>query len=474
MLMIFDRRKFLQTTGILTASSLLAFDKLPSGSNISVEVDFRKDIGKIKKLHGVNGGPKSYGNESAPLEQYYAEAGFPYARLHDVNWPHADAIDVHTIFPFFDADPDNPANYYFDKSDDYLEPLISNDTKIIYRLGESIEHRTQYFIHPPKDYAKWVKICINIIRHYNDGWNKGFHYGIEYWEIWNEPEGKNMWLGTDRQYFELYEAAVQAIKKYDPELKVGGPAATGHRTWVKPFLTYCREKSLPLDFFSWHQYTDDPEVFVHDAEYIRKLLDEYGFTAAESFLDEWNSSLKGVFPSTEKDLQEYFSVEKVVTDKFGPMGAAFAASTLALLQNAPIDVANYFSADYNPLGMFNIYGVPSKVFFAFKAFNLLAQCPVRVTCNPVSNDHSTHFLASRSEDGHSGSLLVSNYSPASKKCNISFPGLENPKKVNIAVFQVDAAHNLELSNSWNWSDTRSVLKLNLNPYSVCLIKTSGI
>lgn len=472
--MTLNRRSFLQASGILTASSLLAFDKLPQADAVNVVVDFKKDIGNIKRLHGVNGGTKSYGNETAPLEKYYAEAGFPYARLHDINWPHSDAIDVHTIFPLFDADPDNPANYYFNKSDDYLAPLVNLGVKIIYRLGESIEHRTQYFIHPPKDYAKWIMICLNIIRHYNAGWNNGFHYGIEHWEIWNEPEGKNMWLGTDQQYFELYEAAVKAIKAYDPKLKVGGPAATGHRTWVKPFLAYCREKSLPLDFFSWHQYSDDPQVFVNDAEDIRRLLDEYGFNATESFLDEWNSSLKGVFPGTEKDLDEYLPLEKLIAGKFGSRGAAFVAATLSMLQDAPVDMANYFSADYNPLGLFNVYGVPTKAFSAFKAFNRLSQYPVRVKCDSETEDRTTGFLASRSEDGRSGALLVSNYSPAVKKCSISFAGPGNPTNTKVEVFQIDTSHNLDPADRRHWKTTHPVLKLSLNPYSVYLIKVSEI
>ncbi|MBI4578450.1 MAG: hypothetical protein HY718_02035 [Planctomycetes bacterium] len=50
-----------------------------------------------------------------------------------------------------------------------------------------------------KDFAKWAKICVNIIRHYNEGWADGFHYNIRYWEIWNEPNvGNSMRSGTRR------------------------------------------------------------------------------------------------------------------------------------------------------------------------------------------------------------------------------------------------------------------------------------
>ena len=39
--------------------------------------------------------------------------------------------------------------------------------------------------------------------HHNEGWADGFNYGIEYWEIWNEPDfdkddasNKRTWGGT--------------------------------------------------------------------------------------------------------------------------------------------------------------------------------------------------------------------------------------------------------------------------------------
>ena len=65
---------------------------------------------------------------------------------------------------------------------------------------------------PPEDAAKWARICANIVRHYNEGWADGFHYGITYWEIWNEPDNEesielnNMWKGTKEQYYDLYAA----------------------------------------------------------------------------------------------------------------------------------------------------------------------------------------------------------------------------------------------------------------------------
>ena len=139
----------------------------------NVTVDFAKPAGRIKPLNGVCNGPYAYG-ENAKLEGYHAEAAFPFTRLHDVHWPYSDAVDVSTIFPIFAADPDDPQNYTFAKTDDYLAAIVKNRSQIVYRLGESIEPWTRYHNHPPKDFAKWARICVNIIRHYNEGWAGGF------------------------------------------------------------------------------------------------------------------------------------------------------------------------------------------------------------------------------------------------------------------------------------------------------------
>ena len=243
-----------------------------------VVVDFAKSLGKIRALHGVNNGPVVWGAND-DLTKYHAEAGFPSTRLHDMHWPCPDVVDVPCIFPVFDADADDPKYYCFTKTDVYLAPIVKNGSQITYRLGTSMENRTRCYVgggiysHPPKDYAKWAKVCVNIIRHYNEGWANGYHYNIKNWEIWNEPEdGPGMWDGTWQQYFALYEVAAKAIKAHDPSLKVCGPATCSvDQPIVRPFLAYCRDRRLPLDIFTWHCYAASPREAPRAAAVARAL-----------------------------------------------------------------------------------------------------------------------------------------------------------------------------------------------------------
>jgi hypothetical protein len=435
-------------------------------------IHFDKSLGNFRLLNGVNGGPMDYGNQQAPLEKYHAEAHFPQTRLHDANWPHSDCVDIPAIFPIFEADPDDPRNYNFEKTDEYIAAIVKEGSEIIYRLGVSIEHRTRHHIYPPADYNKWARICINIIRHYNEGWKNGFHYNIRYWEIWNEPEGRKMWLGTQLQYLQLYETASKAIKAYNPALKIGGPAAT-HITseLVQPFLAYCRDHKLPLDFFSWHCYTSNPYQLAADARLARKLLDEYGYPKAESHLNEWYylEAWRPLFPGTTEDLQQYETVGQSLAYSVGPKGAVYAASVLMLMQEASVDVANFFAADYNPLSMFDFYGVPTKVYYVFKAFDSLARNSVRVSCKQQIPDSSIVLAAAYTASNKKGSILISSNLTDFRKYTIQVNHFPAKGKRKLQMLVVDKHSNLELRKEWVIQETENEIQLELPPLSVCLI-----
>ena len=198
---------------------------------MNITVNFEKITGKIKPMHGV-GQPPYY--ESGKHMHYLSEAGIPCSRLHDVGGVYGAGrfVDIHNIFRDFDADETIPESYDFTFTDKLITSLIENNVKPFFRLGETIENdynTKAYYIYAPKDYEKWARICEHIIRHYNEGWADGFHYGIEYWEIWGEPEGHKhgqhgpLWIGTKEEFFRLYEVTSNHLKKcFGDSIKIGG------------------------------------------------------------------------------------------------------------------------------------------------------------------------------------------------------------------------------------------------------------
>lgn len=477
-------RVFSLTVGLVTLAASMAYSADNSQANIVV--DFAKSAGKIRALHGVNNGPVSWGI-AADLTKYHKEAGFPSSRLHDCLYSGQDVADVHCVFPIFDADADDPKYYTFAKTDAYIAAIVKNGTQITYRLGESIESRSRqysnggFYVHPPKDFAKWAKICVNIIRHYNEGWANGFHYNIKHWEIWNEPAENcsGMWPGTLKQYFELYETTAKAIKAHDSSLKVGGPAACtiGSGSLVPPFLAYCRDRRLPVDFVSWHCYPGTPQEVARDAITARKRIDEYGFKNAESHITEWHPmwySWEGSVDANElgnPKPEKYATMREKFDNMRGPKSAAFVASALMLLQDSPLDMANYYTADTNPWGMFDSFGVPGRVYYAFVAFKQLTKTPNRVACEQQGTPQpGITMCAGVSDDRKKASILISNFDAMPHKVAIRLQNIPLPQPLQAEAFAVDATHEFASIGKTIVKLDKPTLTLNLPANAVYLVQ----
>lgn len=472
-----------------TVLAMLSAATAVAEQQTSIVVDFAKPAGKIRALHGVNNGPVNW-SLGADLTNYHKEAGFPSARLHDCHYAGQNVVDIHFIFPIFDADPDDPKYYTFAETDAYLAGIVNNGTQITYRLGESIESRSRayanggFYVQPPKDFAKWAKICVNIIRHYNEGWANGFHYGIKYWEIWNEPGEKisGMWTGTVQQYLELYEAAATAIKAHGPNLKVGGPACCniGFVELIRPFLAYCRDHKLPLDFVTWHSYAGAPQNIVNDVRTARKMFDEYGFNNAESHITEWHpmwyawDGEVGCNELGNPTPEKYVSMPKKFDAMRGPRAAAFVASTLMLFQDAPLDMANYYTADTNPWGMFDAFGVPGRVYYTFVAFNRLTKTPNRVTCELQGAPQvDVTLCAGLSEDNKTATILASNFSDVPHQLPLTLKACPLPESVEAETFLIDAEHELASIAKTTLQPEALALALDIPANAVILVQLSG-
>ena len=189
----------------LSALSLLAAEP---AATAFITVDTGTALGPVKPMHAVNNGPsvQKPGNDQkvGNFEDYRA-ARIPFARTHDsINCVSGGAhcCDINAIFPDFDADENDPKNYDFVFTDHYLNTIRMAGTEVFFRLGQTIEHGPKkYGVLPPKDFAKWARICEHVIRHYNEGWGWGVdqayttrnvewknQFNIKYWEIWNEPD----------------------------------------------------------------------------------------------------------------------------------------------------------------------------------------------------------------------------------------------------------------------------------------------
>lgn len=115
--------------------------------------------------------------------------------------------------------------------------------------------------YPPKDYDKWYDLVYNIMKHCVERYGKEEVKGWKC-EVWSEPDIH--WMGTEQEYFKLYDYTAAAVKSVIPEVKIGGNAVTHSRTKGISFLTNFIEHCLrgtnyrthstgtPLEFISFH------------------------------------------------------------------------------------------------------------------------------------------------------------------------------------------------------------------------------
>ncbi len=463
---------------LVTAVPLRAEDAVLSA-------DFSVHTGAIRPLHGINKGPLAPGGIFDVIAEH-AELGIPFTRLHDCGWPNPYVVDHHAVFPNPNADPSLPESYDFRLTDEYIAAVRKTGAEPIYRLGESIEHTSvKRYVHPPADMEKWAAVCLGIIRHYNEGWANGFHHGIRYWEIWNEPENRPvMWSGTDDDYLRLYRTAALAIKKEFPALKVGGPALGASGSFVNgefvptdfafSFLAMCRKDKVPLNFFSWHCYTADPTELTARARAIRRLLDAKGFTETESHLNEWNflpgNTWKPITKSGTPAVRQRFYEEMA-----GAPGAAFVAASLVEMQDAPVDVCNFYHGELGGFGIFSEQGVPLKAYQALRAFHGLVETPRRVeTRGAVAGKLA--FAAGLSADGREATMLVSNFADSRSDVVLNWKAFAWTGGVTAEIRTVDAASDFSNARTESVAGESATLRLTLKAPAIAMIRlrpTSG-
>jgi hypothetical protein len=254
-------------------------------------VDTAQNLPVLKDYFHTNG--LDPGNPAGPqnFTTTFQDIGLNYVRTHDF----ALSFDHSTIVGYADTsyDPLDPADYYFHFTDSIVQNIYNAGGKVFYRFGQSYSNDTLYSM-PPANFDKWAQTCVQIIKHYNDGWANGFSYNMDYFEIWNEPDLPQFWRGSVQEYIALYQKASRAIKQYNPSLKVGGPALSNvfDEAFINEFLDSVVTYNLPLDFFSYHlYYYPNPYYFKKVNDYVRMKLNSYGLTGVELINTEWNSAM---------------------------------------------------------------------------------------------------------------------------------------------------------------------------------------
>ena len=369
--------------------------------------------GAIQPLRGINVGP--LGNFAFPnLTSAYQDRAINLIRTHDFQGP----LDMSTMYPDRSKNPalassfnfTGMVGFEFHSSDDTYRSIVDNGFEPYLRLGDSFSNAT-----PPtvSQYPNWEQAALQVIRHYREGAMNGFTSNLRYIEIWNEPNNQAFWPppSTSADYFKLYTETASLLKTAIPALMVGGPAigssgcttSTG-QAFTRSFLDAVRAANAPLDFFSWHLYTNAPDQFAACAAFVRAELDARGFTSTVQIVSEWNTDASGVSSATAVDVRANARGSALSTAAW--IGMQTSGVVQEMFYKGP-EPATDDGAFY---GMFRSSGVPKKVGYAALLWSTLSQYQTRLSISGGASNF--HAIAASSPAAGTAVLAANNSSSA--------------------------------------------------------------
>jgi xylan 1,4-beta-xylosidase len=336
---------------------------------------------------------------------------FQYVRFHDIL---DDDIGIYNL------DAQGQPVYNFLYVDQIYDGLLAAGVKPFVELSfmpkkmsaTPILHAFWYKqnVAPPADYDRWGALVEAFTRHLVD------RYGapeVESWyfEVWNEPN-IDFWAGDPKQltYFQLYDAAAQAIKKVDARLRVGGPA-TAQAAWATAFLKHCADNHISVDFVSTHVYGNDraQDVFGTNEDIPRNAM---VCRAVKKVHDEIAASSTPHLPLIWSEFNASYANEPQVTD--APYMGPWLADTIRQCDGL-VDIMSYWSFSdvfdeqgvpktpfYGGYGLIAVDGIPKAAYAAFTLLHKLGYLRLEID--------STNALVTKRKDG-SLVMVVWNYAP---------------------------------------------------------------
>lgn len=427
----------------------------------TLTLDPASELGEIRTLLGVNGGPLGSASDTIAIDTtaQLKQLGVTLIRTHDFDGP----LDMATIYPDTTADPALESSYDFSVSDDYFASIVNGGFDVYLRVGDSAGTAAGFPAKNPRtpaNFANWAQAAVHVVGHYTDTVRWGRN-AVRYVEVWNEPDSTHFWDADLETFYDFFAQATTALKAAYPDMMIGGPGLT-HRsyaaplgqTWFQGLLSYCRDQGAPLDFLSWHTYTNDPEILAAAAIWYRQQLDGYGFAATEIHTTEWNTDAH----------ESGLSSSDIQALRNGGRGAALNTAGWIRLQENAIAVSTFYRARDPQFDNSEFYGLLDRtgkikpVALAFGLWTELAnQYATRVKLTTETTSGTTLFaLAGKAADGRIAILLAN---PSSASLGVNIAGLDGSAAISRVSDAADLTQQL----------TRPANAVDLPAYSVMLV-----
>ncbi len=275
----------------------------------------------------------------------------------------------------------------------------------------------------PKDWTKWKNLMTAIVQHLETRYGAAEVRNNWYFEIWNEASW--MYSLGEGGYPQLYNNTVTGLLAGDPQLKVGGPAASAASSLeqIPSLVSYTKSNNLKLDFLSWHRYANDDTANNRaDANAMLTYFDKVsGVIASSGFKglsinDEWGPSYDANVVRDSEVSASFIAktVHLIGTDtKYAPpfMFGYWTISDLYEEINTGNNLA-YREGNFGLLlkGDSSIpasFDVAKPAFNAFRLLHMLGD--TRVSATGGTTNDGVNAVATVSTDGSAVQILVYNH-----------------------------------------------------------------
>ena len=432
------------------------------------------------------------------LARAHDELGFKHVRFHGLLSDDFGTLVRH----------DDKLVYSFFNSDRVFDFLLSIEMKPFVELsfmptalasGDKTVFSYNANVTPPSNYKHWSKLIERLVSHCVERYGSG-EVAEWFFEVWNEPNLRAFWDGTQHDYFKLYRHTAEAIKNVDASFRVGGPA-TAASQWIEDFVDFCERKKVPADFISTHHYPTDGYDSVSDTEeqlfksqrgVMRRVAQDTRRHACGRpvYYTEWNASANPRNPLQDE-----------------PYAAAFVASTI-LEANGLVDGYSFwtftdlFEEHYFPstpfhggFGLLNLHGIPKPAYRVFELFHALGDrqslvdgLHETVDCSLIQKESSvTLLLTNHTTPGHSieTEQLEIHLDNAREPVNAFIQRIDedhaNPKRLWVEMGRPEYLTSREVDRLYDasqvviekqqlkYDDGRIVVRANIPPHAVAAI-----
>jgi xylan 1,4-beta-xylosidase len=395
---------------------------------LALRDDYRRDLRAVREITGVQ-----------------------YIRFHHIL---GDEVGVYS------EDASGTPVHNFNYVDQIYDGLLDNGTRPFIELSFmpaalSVSQKPHAFWYrplpnPPRSYDRWGELIYAFAQHLVQ------RYGLDevsqwYFEVWNEPN-IDFWTGEPKQatYWELYDAAAQAVKRVSPRLRVGGPA-TAQAAWVDAFIAHCASKNIPADFASTHVYANDRSEDVFGTKESIPRSDMVARSVKKVF-DQVKRSERPNLPIIWSEYNASYMNEPAVTD--APFMGPWLANTIRQ-SDGMVDTMSYWTFSdvfeeqgvyktpfYGGFGLIAAGGIPKPAYNAFAMLHRLGTERLMVS--------SSSAVVTRRSDG-SLAIALWNYADPGKDgpprtTTLEISNADGLRSARIQVVDPDHGNALQL---WN-------------------------